>query len=193
MKKISLLLILTIIIAVGLAISCEPDDICPTSTSTTPKLIIELYDFQNQQNRKAVSKLLIRGVDNDNILNVTLNNKETSYDGIAVQNIIYLPLKTDSNTTQYRLTKDTDINNNGTPDDKSDDFPDGNTGNTDVITINYTREDVYVSRACGYKTIYKNVSFTIEPDSDNWIKSSQLLNDNQSVEDEKKPHFNIFH
>ena len=50
-----------------------------------------------------------------------------------------------------------------------------------------------MSRACGYKTIFKNVTLTIEPDSDNWIKSRQPLNDNQSVEDEKETHFNIFH
>ena len=109
---------------------------------------------------------------------------------IAAATQIVLPLRTDSNTTQYVLIKDTSINNNGTPDDLSDDFYDGN---PDIITISYSREDVYVSRACGYKTIFKNVTLTIEPDSDNWIKSRQPLNDNQSVEDETETHFNIFH
>jgi hypothetical protein len=181
LKKTSLLLILIIITGVVINISCESDDICPESTATTPSLIIDAYDVSNPENKKSVTKLLVGGIDNISVL--------PGYN-IAAATQIVLPLRTDSNTTQYVLIKDTSINNNGTPDDLSDDFYDGN---PDIITISYSREDVYVSRACGYKTIFKNVTLTIEPDSDNWIKSRQPLNDNQSVEDETETHFNIFH
>ena len=181
MKKTSLLLILIIITGIVINISCESDDICPSSTSTTPSLIIDAYDVSNPENIKSISKLLVGGIDNNSVL--------PGYNIVAATQIV-LPLKTDSNTTQYVLIKDTAINDNGTPNDSSDDFYDGN---LDIITISYSREEVYVSRACGYKTIFKNVTLTIEPDSDNWINSRQPLNDNQSVEDETETHFNIFH
>ncbi|WP_445733704.1 DUF6452 family protein [Mariniflexile sp.] len=180
MKKSSLLFILFTIIGIGISISCESDDICPESTPTTPSLIIEAYDAENPTNSKAITKLVIGGIGNDK----TLTN------GIISATKIVLPLKTDANTTQFAFIKDAFINDNGTPDDTSDDYYDGN---TDKITINYSREEIYVSRACGYKTIYRNVTFTIVPDTDNWIKSRQSLNDNQSVEDESETHYNIFH
>lgn len=182
MKKTSLLLMLLIIAVIGITISCEPDDICAESTATTPSLIIDPYDVGNPENKKAITKLLVAGIDND----FTLTN------GIVSASQIVLPLKTDANTTQYVFIKEAFINDNGTPENTTDDYFDGN---TDVVTINYTREEVYVSRACGYKTIYKNVTLTIEPEAndENWIKSRQPVNDNQSVEDETETHFNIFH
>jgi len=181
MKKISLLLILIACIGIGINLSCEADDICPESTPTTPSLIIEAYDTVNTENKKNISNLLVAGVDNDYVL--------PGY-GIVSASKIVLPLKTDANTTQFVFIKDAAVNNNGTPDDTSDDTI---TGNQDVISINYTREEVYVSRACGYKTIYKNVTVTIEPDADNWIKSVIPVNENQTVEDETETHFNIYH
>ncbi|CAH8294446.1 hypothetical protein EV196_108201 [Mariniflexile fucanivorans] len=181
MKKTSLLLIFITVVGIIITISCERDDICPESTATTPSLIIDAYDVDSTDDLLAVNDLLVYGTDNDEIL--------SGY-AIATVSQIVLPLKTDVNTTRYALVKDAFVNDNDTPDDTNDDYLDGN---TDYVTINYTREEVYVSRACGYKTIYKNVTFTIEPDSDNWIKSRQPLNDNQSVEDETETHFNIFH
>lgn len=180
MRKISIFLILISIIGIGATISCEPDDICSASTSTTPNLIIDVYDVENPDNKKAVTKLVIAGVDNEYILT----------NGIVTLSQLELPLKTDANTTEYVLIKDAVVNNNGTPDDTTDDFYEGNIDN---IIINYTREEVYVSRACGYKTIFKNVTLTIVTDSNNWIKSRQPLNDNQSVEDDTETHFNIYH
>lgn len=179
MKKASLLFILiTLIISYY---SCERDDICPESTPTTPSLIIDVFDFNNQDNRKNIFDLVIIGVDNPDIL--------PGYNFVSSNNLI-LPLKTTDNTTQYRLVKEASINNNGTPDDSTDDFIDGN---YDTITINYSRREVFVSRACGFKTIFENVTISIEDDTDNWILSQQPLNPNQSVEDETTTHFNIFH
>lgn len=168
-------------ILVGILLACEPDDICPESTPTTPRLIIDFYDVNSPENLKNVFDLVVIGVGNEAIL-----------DGYSFQDTdnVLLPLKTDENTTQYVLIKEATINDNDTPDDSSDDFIDGN---ADTITINYSRELIYVSRACGYKTIYKNVTLTIEPDDDNWMKSRQPINDNQSVENESETHFNITH
>ncbi|MCF7560904.1 DUF6452 family protein [Sabulilitoribacter multivorans] len=180
MKYFKVLIIPILLIAV-LSISCERDDICPESTPTTPRLIIEAYDFDNQESSKNIFGLVVAGVDNESVL--------AGYNIVSTNELV-LPLKTDDNTTQYTLISGASINDNGTPNDTSDDFYNGN---YDTITINYSREEVYVSRACGYKIIFKNVTITIEPDGDNWILSQQPLNANQSVEDETTAHFNIFH
>ena len=181
MKKISLLLILIAFIGVGINLSCEADDICPESTPTTPSLLIDAYDTVNNENKKNIPNLLIAGVDNDFVL--------PNYGFVSTSKIV-LPLKTDANSTQYVFVKDAKINNNGTPNDTSDDFI---TGNEDTVTINYTREEVFVSRACGYKTIYQNVTVAIQPDADNWIKSVIPVIENQTVENETETHFNIYH
>ena len=181
MKKTSLLLIMLIIIAIGMTIGCERDDICPESTSTTPRVILELFDFANQENSKNVIGLRVQGINNANVL--------AGYNVVSTNKLI-LPLRTDTTATQYKLHKEYTYSDNGTPNDSSDDVIGGN---EDIITIKYTTELVFVSRACGYKTVFKNVSLTIVPDTNNWIKSRQSVTDNQSVEDETATHFNIFH
>ena len=175
------LVIIPVLILVGISLACEPDDICPDSTSTTPRLIIDFYDVNSPENKKNVFDMVAVGIGNESIL--------SDYNFTDTDDAL-LPLKTDINTTQYILIKEAFVNDNDTPDDNTDDFIDGN---QDIITMNYSRELIYVSRACGYKTIYKNVTLTIEPDDDNWIKSRQPLNDNQSVENEFETHFNVTH
>lgn len=178
MKKISLLIL---VISALVYLSCERDDICPESTPTTPSLIIDAFDFESQDDSKNIFDLVIVGIDRNDIL--------PGYAFTSTANLI-LPLKTDENSTEYFLVKEAFINDAGTPDDASDDFIDGN---QDQIIINYSRKEVFVSRACGFKTIYENVTLTVVPDNDNWILSRTPLNPNQSVEDETTAHFNIFH
>lgn len=180
MKYLKILVIPLFLLGI-LSISCERDDICPESTPTTPSLIIDFFDVSNQEDSKNIFGLLVGGIGQESAL--------PGYSVVTTANLV-LPLKTDENTTQYALIQNYSINDNGTPEDPSDDFQEGN---QDIITIKYSREQVYVSRACGYKTIFKNVTLTIEPDSDNWIKAKQSINDNQSVEDETETHFNLFH
>jgi len=179
MKKTNFLFILLILILNYY--SCERDDLCPESTPTTPSLIIDAFDINNQDDSKNIFGLVVTDINKENVL--------LGYDLVTTANIV-LPLKTTENTTQFVLINDASINDNGTPDDASDDFYDGN---QDVITIAYTREEIYVSRACGYKTIFKDVSISIVDDGDNWIQLIQPINNPQSVEDETETHFNLFH
>ncbi|MDC1197314.1 DUF6452 family protein [Algibacter sp.] len=174
-------LIIPILLIAMLSISCERDDICPDATPTTPRLIIDLLDALNPDTKKNVFDLVVIGVDNDDFL--------PDYIFQDTDDLI-LPLRTDDNTTEYILIKEASVNDNGTPNDNTDDFVDGN---QDRITLNYSREEVFVSRACGFKTIFKNVTLTIVQDGDNWMLSREPLTDNQSVEDETTTHFNISH
>ncbi|MDX1271763.1 DUF6452 family protein [Bizionia paragorgiae] len=180
MRKITALLLLVL----TLTLSCERDDICSGETPTTPRLIISFLDLTtiNLENPKNVNFFRVETVDDLRVLDV--------YNGTAAADSVILPLKTTDSITQYRMYKDYAISNNGTPNDPSDDFI---TGNPDVITIEYATEDVYVSKACGYKSIFKNITITVEDDGDNWIEVIQSVNDNQTIENEDTPHFNIFH
>jgi hypothetical protein len=59
----------------------------------------------------------------------------------------------------------------------------------DTIEFYYTRSDVFVSRSCGYKTIFNN--FQINSYTNNWIKNITI--NNTSISDEKASHLNIYH
>lgn len=180
MRKIIAILLLPL----TLTLSCERDDICSEETPTTPHLIIAFLDLTTitLENPKNVTKFRVETVDDMRVLD--------DYNGANQTDKVVLPLKTNDSVTKFRLYKDYAISNNGTPDDTSDDFI---TGNPDIITISYATENVYVSRACGYKTTYKNITITVEDDGDNWIQVIQPVNDNQTIENEENPHFNIFH
>jgi len=178
MKKISLLILLLVIVG---NFSCERDDICPESTPTTPSLIIRLYDISNQESTKNVFNLRVQGVDNLEVLE--------DYNVVTSDSLV-LPLRTDASITEYRLHIDYAYDDNGTPDDPSDDII---SGNEDILTINYATEEIYVSRACGYKDTFKNVIVSQEDDGDNWIQLIQSVNDNLSVDDEKAAQYKIFH
>lgn len=108
--------------------NCEKDDICSETTSTTPRLIMQFYDINNPITPKNVTSLL-----------VTANNGADTLAIFNAESKIELPLHILSDLTQYRFT----INSNNTTFD-----------NTEELTFNYTRDDMFVSRACGYKTIF---------------------------------------
>ena len=101
-----------------------------------------------------------------------------------------MPLKTTENQTQFKLHNNYEIDDNGTPDDDSDDFI---TGNEDIITISYLATEVYVSRACGFKTVFENVTISIEDDGDKWIDFIQSTTDNEPITNATEAHFYLFH
>ncbi len=159
--------------------SCEKDDICATSTPTTPHLIILFNDINAPDAAKNARRLSVRGFD--------ANNVEISEQIIANMDTdsIALPLRFEGETpttSRFILEKDTDF--------FLDDDPLTNS-NIDIITVNYTPEFVYVSQACGYKSIFTNLSITVEPDADNWIFNSEVLN--ITVENETQAHIILRH
>ncbi len=149
--------------------SCEKDDICDAATSTTPRLVIEFYDINNPSVLKNVSNLSVIG---EGMTEALLQNSNA--------NTISIPLKTTENTTSYRF-----VLNSGTPFD-----------NEDVIKFDYTHENLYVSRACGFKTIftlnatnpYTHTDATVTDGL--WIK--QIVLNSSAIENEKKTHVKIY-
>ncbi|MDR7210876.1 DUF6452 family protein [Flavobacterium piscis] len=177
MKKILYFLLL---FAFGLS-SCEKDDICDGNTPTTPRLIITFYEFKTPSVRKSVTRLKVIGegqtdgvVFNKN--GIDENKYLTSSDSIAI------PLKTDEDTVTFSF-----ILNSGSTNPALT--------NTDQIKFNYTRQNVYVSRACGFKTIYKlDIQTPFEktdPGSDGfWMEEIQVQNPN--IEFENETHVKVY-
>ncbi len=175
MKKFSLLVVLLILTGIG----CERDDICSENTPTTPHLIIRFYNVDEQEQTKQVRLLTVNGVDDSgNVLDNIVTNASTDS--------IVLPLRFDNegivSKTRFELKKDSDFDT---------DSNDTTFSNTDVIEVSYTSEFIYVSRACGYKSIFNNVQNTLILDSDNWIAGYDIIN--PTIDNENAAHIILYH
>ena len=163
MKKLFLVVVISIFFS-----SCEKDDICDANTPTTPKVVIEFYDFANPTTLKNVTNLGVIAPGFTNGFGFTAVSK------------IKVPLKTFQDTSILYFIK------NGSIDPTTDD-------NLDEITFNYSRKTVFVSRACGYKTLFTlNTTnpITVTPDSNNWIQN--VIVSQPNIENEDETHIKIY-
>ena len=172
MKKTFLLLLFFAFTFSG----CEKDDICDANTPTTPRLVIEFYDVANPSVLKNVTDLKVVGEGmTDGVL---FNGSQTTS-----RSNISIPLKTDGTTTTYRFTLNSGNANPALVDE-------------DIIKFDYTTQELFVSRACGYKTI-----FTLDPTNpythtdattanQKWIKFISVEKSN--IENENETHIKIF-
>lgn len=163
MKQFFLLIVLGIFFS-----SCEKDDICDANTATTPKVVIEFYDVANPTTLKNVTNLGVIAPGFTNGFEFTATSK------------IKVPLKTFQDTSILYFIQ------NGSLDPSTDD-------NLDEITFNYSRKTVFVSRACGYKTLFTlNTTnpITVTPDSNNWIQN--VIVSQPNIENEDETHIKIY-
>jgi hypothetical protein len=144
--------------------ACEKDDIC--LLPTTPKLVLRFYDNTSLEDLKSVERLSVWAEGKDTISNYT----SVSLDSIAI------PLNTNASETVYHLKMNA---------------VDGNIANNvnNTITIKYTTEDVFVSRSCGFKTIFNSVTITSD---NNWIQSFTPAT-LTTIDNETAAHVKIFH
>lgn len=130
MKKIILLLFVFALSFSG----CEKDDICDANTVTTPRLVISFYDFRNPSVLKSVTDLTIIG---EGMTDGIIFNASTLINGSTVS----IPLKTNADTVTFRFILNSRSTNPAII-------------NEDILKFNYAREELFVSRACGFKTNY---------------------------------------
>ncbi len=172
--SITLLLIITCFV-----LSCEKDDICADSTPTTPSLIVEFYNKDNHEDPVNVSNFKYYAVGETKIFDT----------GATAVNRIELPLHTDATTTKWALVYTRRLSNGTfTP------------PNTDLLNFNYTTNQIYVSRACGFKTTFlldedtdeaPNPAKTDSDDADGfWIYDFEVETTN--IENENETHIKIF-
>ncbi|ESU26620.1 hypothetical protein FLJC2902T_25940 [Flavobacterium limnosediminis JC2902] len=171
MKKLKIFA-LTVLIANSFW-SCEKDDICAEGTPTTPSVVIEFYDAANPENLKNVTNLKILSPGY-----AEMENKN----GVSK---IKIPLKTNEDITTFQFIL------NGYDNDLTND-------NTDELTFNYAREDIYVSRACGYKTVFQlNENNPVVTDGTNadglWISTTTPIEVLQSnIQYDNETHIKIY-
>lgn len=170
MKKYLVLSLLVSLICIS---SCQRDDICPESTQTTPKLVIEFFDIDFPEQSKSVPRLNVIAEGESDYYFETTESKST----------ISIPLRTSENFTNYTFTRNFDLPENSNL-----------VTNEDKIQFSYTVNLEYVSRSCGYKAEFINYSAVLinEENSTNWIKGIQVIQPNDIL-DEQDTHLYIFH
>ena len=164
MKKIKVhFLILTLGIA---ALSqCEKDDICLEGTPATPKMIIRFFEEGNPDVDKIAEGLQVRAIETEAVF------VSSSSDSIG------LPLNAFTPFTQFEFTQ-----NLGADNEK-----------VDTLQFNYSRNDIYINRACGFKGtfIFESPGLEIVNPGDNWIQGYTVIKD--TIADETGYHLAIYH
>ncbi|PJJ08780.1 hypothetical protein CLU83_2081 [Flavobacterium sp. 1] len=172
MKKI-----LAFLMILGFASSsCEPDDICDPTTPTTPRMLIQFFDFNNANVAKSVTSLKVIG-DGMNEGVVLSPSATGNLKYVTNENSILLPLNTEADLVKYTFIINYDNKNPLLV-------------NKDNLEFKYTRQNIYVSRACGFKTIFdldEQNPFTLTdaaPADQMWIKYVIVKKKNIQFENE---------
>lgn len=158
----------------GAFLGCEKDDICSEGTPTTPNMVIDFYEYLNPSVEKKFLKLEI--IETQNPGSVLI------FEDV---NTIKLPLRTDAQVSTYKfILTYTNINTQVT--------------NEDLLEFRYTKNDIYISRACGYKSNFsllesdnqnQNPILTDSGEDDFWIK--ELIVRQPEITDENETHLDL--
>ena len=154
--------ILVILTLITVILSCEKDDFCVTNP-VTPNLVILFYDANEDDEPLEVDSLYVWAEGKDSIYDFDETN--TTIDSIAI------PLNTESTSTTYYFAQGLE--------------------KIDTLTVEYTTEDEYVSRSCGFKVIFNDVVITKE-NTESWI---QFIDpeDIETIDNQEEAHVKIYH
>jgi hypothetical protein len=144
---------------------CEKDDFC-IKDPVTPMLVLRFYDATDRDKLKDTQRLSIWTEGKDTISDY----KSVTTDSVAI------PLNSTALETIYHLKINT-----------LDGNLDSNQATT--FTIQYTPEEEFVSRSCGFRVLFNDVTFSHD---NTWIQdftpSTPTTIDNQSA-----AHVQIYH
>jgi hypothetical protein len=178
MKKIFTLLVIVLFSISG----CEKDDICDANTSTTPRLVIEFHSagvnttvLKNVTNLKVIGEGMANGL----VFSTAIDGSQYVTNGTTIS----IPLKTDANSTTFRFILN---------------FGNTNTNfvNEDKVTFNYTHRNVFVSRACGYKTLFTldpinpYIQTAVPSTSAKWMQYISV--DKSNIDNENETHIKVY-
>ena len=109
-----------------------------------------------------------------NDLTINISNLDSIYTNVSLDSIV-IPLDVTSNQIIYNFSSGT---------------------NVDILTIDYEIEEVFVSRSCGFKAIFNNVTITSDVSNDWIIGLTETLENTitiPTIDDESAAHIQIFH
>ncbi|MEL4307836.1 DUF6452 family protein [Joostella sp. CR20] len=173
------------ILAVGLAIfsACEKDDICPGDTLTTPYLNIGFYNFNNQDAFKSATKLRIVGIDSTGYAEII-----NTFTDRSNQTQVSIPLNTAVNYSQFIFTFNS----------RDDEETAEELGNQDTLQFNYTRQEYFISRGCGYGVNFTDLATIINPaykdtvqNTEEWIIAA--FDQETNLQNQDTIHVKIYH
>ena len=155
--------------------NCEKDDICAEGNANTPFMVIEFYDIANPTVLKNVTnlKVLLSGT-----TTAVVFNKDLAPDNVEryLSNASKIAIPLNSNDTQSAFEF---LFNAG---DTSE--------NSDALTFDYETSNVYVSRACGYKTVFQLDPIAFNPLATDWIQDIVVTQPN--ITNENEVHVKIY-
>lgn len=147
--------------------SCEKDDLCDGTDNQTPRLHISLYDQYNVENKKTAeyAKWYIVG-------------EETFLEATNVSDL-YLPLIPGTTSTQWTIELYDVIG--------EEKFLTG----SETLQFSYSPENIYISKACGFKTNFNAFSYQRLNTPNPWMGGVSLTTN--SITDEKNVHVQVFY
>ena len=133
-----------ILISLILILSCEKDDICIEGSENTNRITI---GFLNNETKSPIGINLInvKSIDNDSIIHEQFS-----------KDILNLPLKINSNKTQFLLDNEVSI---------------------DTLTIYHLSIHQYLNRSCGFKSNFIINSQTEIRKQTGWIREISIIKD----------------
>ncbi len=172
MKKI---IIASLLISIGSIafIACEKDDICAETEPTTPSLVVEFFNYEDQDiPRTETIQAYTAGRDKDLI----------SSSG----NKLILPFRLDQQETSWILKRTVRFQ------EQTDTL-------RDTLTFKYRINTTYLNKACGYVSTFSlfqdGTSPQLNGDADktagNWIK--QYITETNEIKDQDEVHFKIYY
>ena len=140
-----------ILISLILILSCEKDDICIEGSENTKRITI---GFLNNETKSPIGINLInvKSIDNDSIIHEQFS-----------EDILNLPLKVNSNKTQFLLDNEVSI---------------------DTLTIYHQSIHQYLNRSCGFKANFIINSQTEITKQTGWIRELSVIKDSIFNEEE---------
>ena len=109
-----------------------------------------------------------------NDLTINISNLDSIYTNVSLDSVV-IPLDVTSNQIIYNFSSGS---------------------NLDILTIDYEIEEVFVSRSCGFKAIFNNVTVTSDVSNDWIIGLTETLENTitiPTIDDESAAHVQIFH
>lgn len=133
------------------------------SNPVTSNLVIRFHDAENNDETKVVDSLYVWADGRDTL--DLVNNAST--DSIAI------PLNTLEESTVYNLARGNDF--------------------IDTFTISYTTEEDFVSRSCGFRVIFNDLSLNhdTEGTETSWVSSFET--ETTIINSQENAHVKIFH
>lgn len=118
------------------ALGCEKDDICDVNTPGTPRLFLDFRYFdRGREEALTLNDVYVFGIGNP--------EDQALLPGTSATDQIALPLPEDGTEARFLL--------------RSSDF----NGLTDTIIVNFTAEPQFISKACGFRTVYSELDIQI--------------------------------